>query len=218
MGAHRAQDAVHVVVAIVARVSRLARLASRTRVGSTSRHRETRDDEDASIDRDRIESNRIESIPIHSIPPAMDDGDGDARASSSSPSAAGTFSVLARRVDGADVGPVTIEASDGTVRALKRALYDAPWRPRARGTGTTEEEAGAKPAGPGNLRVLANGRVAAPDSKSLRELGMAADGKTRVVHVVVSARRSRSETRAPEYGGEKGDASRGRSPQCCSVM
>ena len=150
----------------------------------------------------------------------MDDGDGDARASSSSPSAAGTFSVLARRVDGADVGPVTIEASDGTVAALTRALYDAPWRPRARGTGTAEEEeeAGAKPAGPGNLRVLANGRVAAPDSKSLRELGMAADGKTRVVHVVVSARRSRSETRAPEYGWEKGDASRGRSPQCCSVM
>ena len=148
----------------------------------------------------------------------MDDGDGDARASSSSSAAAGTFSVLARRVDGADVGPVTIEASDGTVRALKRALYDAPWRPRARGTGTTEEEEAAKPAGPGNLRVLANGRVAAPDSKSLRELGMAADGKTRVVHVVVSARRSRSETRAPEYGWEKGDASRGRSPQCCSVM
>ena len=72
----------------------------------------------------------------------MDDDDGDARASTSSSSAAaGTFSVLARRVDGADVGPVTIEASDGTVRALKRALYDAPWRPRARGTGTTEEEA-----------------------------------------------------------------------------
>ena len=149
----------------------------------------------------------------------MDDDDGDARAStSSSASAAGTFSVLARRVDGADVGPVTIEASDGTVRALKRALYDAPWRPRARGTGTTEEEAAAKPAGPGNLRVLANGRVAAPDSKSLRELGMAADGKTRVVHVVVSARGSRSETRTREYGWEKGDGSRGRSPECCSVM
>ena len=151
----------------------------------------------------------------------MDDDDGDARAStSSSSSAAGTFSVLARRVDGADVGPVTIEASDGTVAALTRALYDAPWRPRARGTGTAaaEEEAGAKPAGPGNLRVLANGRVAAPDSKSLRELGMAADGKTRVVHVVVSARGSRSETRTREYGWEKGDGSRGRSPECCSVM
>ena len=149
----------------------------------------------------------------------MDDDDGDARAStSSSASAAGTFSVLARRVDGADVGPVTIEASDGTVAALTRALYDAPWRPRARGTGTTEEDAAAKPAGPGNLRVLANGRVAAPDSKSLRELGMAADGKTRVVHVVVSARGSRSETRTREYGWEKGDGSRGRSPECCSVM
>ena len=126
--------------------------------------------------------------------------------------------MLARRVDGADVGPVTIEASDGTVAALTRALYDAPWRPRARGTGTAEEEAAAKPAGPGNLRVLANGRVAAPDSKSLRELGMAADGKTRVVHVVVSARGSRSETRTREYGWEKGDGSRGRSPECCSVM
>ncbi len=66
MGAHRAQDAVDVVVAIVARVSRLARLASRTRVGSKSRHRETRDDEDASIDRDRIESIPFHSIPFHS--------------------------------------------------------------------------------------------------------------------------------------------------------
>ncbi len=165
----------------------------------------------------------------------MDDGDGDARASSSSSAAktsrvtgeeedasssssSGRFSVLARRVDGADVGPVTIKASDGTVWALKQALYDAPWRLRERGVGTTEEEV-AKPAGPGNLRVLANGRVAEPDSKSLRELGMAADGKTRVVHMVVSARgASRSETRALEYGWKKGDASRGRPPQCCSVM
>ena len=57
MGAHRAQDAIDVVIAIIARVSRLARLASRE--GGFEIARETRDD-DASIDRDRIES-----IPFH---------------------------------------------------------------------------------------------------------------------------------------------------------
>lgn len=138
-----------------------------------------------------------------------DDGGGDA--------AAGYFSVLARWTEGADVGPVTIEASDGTVGALKRALYDAPWRLRERGVGTTEEEV-EKPAGPGNLRVLANGRVAGPDSKSLGELGMSPDGTTRVVHMVVSARElSWSETQVMEDGWNKEEA-RGGQPRCCSVM
>lgn len=139
---------------------------------------------------------------------AGDDG-GDA--------AARYFSVLARWTEGADIGPVTIEASDGTVGALKRALYDAPWRLRERGVGTTEEEV-EKPAGPGNLRVLANGRVAGPDSKSLGELGMSPDGTTRVVHMVVSARESSwSETQAMEDGWNKEEA-RGGQPRCCSVM
>lgn len=138
-----------------------------------------------------------------------DGGDGDA--------AAGYFSVLARWTKGADVGPVTIEASDGTVGALKRALYDAPWRLRERGVGTTEEEV-EKPAGPGNLRVLANGRVAGPDSKSLVELGMSPDGTTRVVHMVVSARESSwSETQAMEHGWNKEEAHGGQ-PRCCSMM
>jgi len=156
----------------------------------------------------------------------VDDGNVARRARVGTASAAGDdggdspegySSVLARWTEGADVGPVTIEASDGTVGALKRALYDATWRLRERGVGTTEEEV-EKPAGPGNLRVLANGRVAGPDSKSLGELGMSPDGTTRVVHMVVSARESSwSETQAMEDGWNKEEA-RGGQPRCCSVM
>jgi hypothetical protein len=161
-------------------------------------------DDDAVVD----DGNVARRARVGTASAAGDDG-GDA--------AAGYFSVLARWTEGADVGPVTIEASDGTVGALKRALYDAPWRLRERGVGTTEEEV-EKPAGPGNLRVLANGRVAGPDSKSLGELGMSPDGTTRVVHMVVSARElSWSETQAMEDGWNKEEA-RGGQPRCCSVM
>ena len=161
-------------------------------------------DDDAVVD----DGNVARRARVGTASAAGDDG-GD--------SAAGYFSVLARWTEGADVGPVTIEASDGTVGALKRALYDAPWRLRERGVGTTEEEV-EKPAGPGNLRVLANGRVAGPDSKSLGELGMSPDGTTRVVHMVVSERESSwSETQAMEDGWNKEEA-RGGQPRCCSVM
>ena len=147
----------------------------------------------------------------------MDDGDGDARASSSSPSSAGTFSVLARRVDGADVGPVTIEASDGTVRALKRALYDAPWRPRARdgddgGGGGGETGGAGEPSRVGERsRRRAGFEIAARarDGGGREDAGGARGGE----RAEVAERDAGAGVR-----GEKGDASRGRSPQCCSVM
>lgn len=133
--------------------------------------------------------------------------------------------------EGADIGPVTLDGDAGTVKDLKRALYEAEWLTRGGGGGGGEEgtttAAGngggetstttVKPPGPNHLGIIMNGKVMGPDSKALSAFGLVPDGVERVVHMMVSER-------AIEWNGArklptdvKKDSSSS-NPTCCSIQ
>ena len=146
----------------------------------------------------------------------------------------GTLKVRCRWQEGADIGPVTLDGDAGTVKDLKRALYEAEWLTRGGGGGeegtTTDGDDGAggetsttaatttvKPPGPNHLGIIMNGKVMGPDSKALSAFGLVPDGVERVVHMMVSER-------AIEWNGArrlptdvKKDASSS-NPTCCSIQ
>lgn len=143
----------------------------------------------------------------------------------------GTLKVRCRWQEGADIGPVTLDGDAGTVKDLKRALYEAEWLTRGGGGGGGEEgtttAAGndggetstttVKPPGPNHLGIIMNGKVMGPDSKALSAFGLVPDGVERVVHMMVSER-------AIEWNGArklptdvKKDSSSS-NPTCCSIQ
>lgn len=135
--------------------------------------------------------------------------------------------------EGADIGPVTLDGDAGTVKDLKRALYEAEWLTRGGGGGeegttmatgdddgepsTTTTTTTVKPPGPNHLGIIMNGKVLGPDSKALSAFGLVPDGVERVVHMMVSER-------AIEWNGArklptdvKKDSSSS-NPTCCSIQ
>lgn len=146
----------------------------------------------------------------------------------------GTLKVRCRWQEGADIGPVTLDGDAGTVKDLKRALYEAEWLTRGGGGGGGEEgtttatgdddgepstttTTTVKPPGPNHLGIIMNGKVLGPDSKALSAFGLVPDGVERVVHMMVSER-------AIEWNGArklptdvKKDSSSS-NPTCCSIQ
>jgi hypothetical protein len=143
---------------------------------------------------------------------AVDATRGDAEASTAT-----AFVVAARRVEGADVGPVVLEDGDATVGDLKRALMDAPWSTRETPAGAREDgdgTSGEKPPTPAYLRVVLDGKVLTPDTKALTTCGLVR-GAARIVHLVVSDKPS-----TPVGTGTRTSAkdARATAPTCCAVM
>jgi len=144
--------------------------------------------------------------------------------------------VRCRWQEGADIGPVTLDGDAGTVKDLKRALYEAEWLTRGGGGGgggggeegtttaagddggeTSTTTTTVKPPGPNHLGIIMNGKVMGPDSKALSAFGLVPDGVERVVHMMVSER-------AIEWNGArklptdvKKDSSSS-NPTCCSIQ
>ena len=142
-----------------------------------------------------------------------------ARGDEGETTAAAAFRVKARRVEGADVGPVVLEDENVTVADLKRALWDAPWLARETSDGAIgdgDEATSPKPASPAYLRVVLDGKILEPDSKALKWCGFVS-GEVRIAHLIVSENAStRGETRKRASEANK-DAS-ATQPTCCSVM
>jgi len=136
------------------------------------------------------------------------------------------YAVKARRVCGADVGPVRVGA-DATVGDLRRAVYDAEWLERERGAGDVSEiPASEKPPSAAHVMILCDGRMLGPDEKTLEACGLRADGRERVLHVVTSSRAAPwSEDWARGIKSDKAVAATSADevavrtqPSCCSVM
>ena len=134
--------------------------------------------------------------------------------------------VRARRASGADVGPVRVGA-EATVGELRRAIFDAAWSARDADAGAeTEDAPSEKPPSAAHVMLLCDGRMLGPDERTLRECGLRADGRERVLHAVVSSRAApwseRSERVATSDkaggGGGAGQAVVATQPTCCSVM